>query len=199
MSDILSREVALKLIWQDYQSASDSDYDKLDRSDAALRTDRDKWRDDHALMEMRWRRAVARQTEAEKQLDSVTRERNDARSETAACIRFLEVELGWEDFRSEGFVGQDAVSQSTQNCQKLSAFLKEKGNHGAGILAENTRLRENLEAADKRLDWLDQNPLALTVRGNGATWAFTMRPGAVLMAHIRELIDAAIASQEKQR
>lgn len=64
-------------------------------------------------------------------------ERDAARAETAACIKFIESELAWEDFRSEGFIGKEAVSSSTQNCHKLAAFLRDMGNHGARLLADH--------------------------------------------------------------
>ena len=74
-------------------------------------------------------------------------------AEAAACIKFLQSELGWNDFRSEGFIGQEAVSASTQNCQRLAAFLKDRGNHGVRFLAAHESiLGPEIEAERKRQD-----------------------------------------------
>jgi len=75
----------------------------------------------------------------------LTAELRNASAETACCIKFLETELFWEDFRAEGFIGKDAASASTRNCQKLAAFLKERGNHGAQLLAELAEANRKLE------------------------------------------------------
>ena len=69
-------------------------------------------------------------------LRSIKESRDAAIAEAAACIGFLETELGWEDFRAEGFIGRESVTAYTKNCQKLAAFLKDRGNHGVRFLAE---------------------------------------------------------------
>lgn len=69
------------------------------------------------------------------QLSEITGQLKSASAEAAACIKFLQSELAWNDFRSEGFIGQEAVSASTRNCQRLAAFLKDRGNHGVRFLA----------------------------------------------------------------
>ena len=82
---------------------------------------------------------------------AVAREnRRQAEAEMAAAILFLETELHWESFRAEGFLGQEMVASSDRNCQKLAAYLKERGNHGAGLLKELAELREDRE----RLNWM---------------------------------------------
>jgi hypothetical protein len=82
----------------------------------------------------------------------LTAELRNASAETACCIKFLETELFWEDFRAEGFIGKDAVSASTRNCQKLAAFLKERGNHGAQLLAELAEANRKLELMPALVD-----------------------------------------------
>lgn len=69
-------------------------------------------------------------------------ELEEAKAETSACLKFLECELGWEDFRAEMLYASkpEARSTSERNTEKLLAFLKEKG-HGLRFLAKYDEAR----------------------------------------------------------
>lgn len=71
----------------------------------------------------------------------------ESQAETAACIQFLEVELGWEYFREEMLYPDDEKKQSlsAENARKLKNFLAEKG-HGIALLRELYELRQKEEA-----------------------------------------------------
>jgi hypothetical protein len=69
-------------------------------------------------------------------------------AEVAACIAFLQAQLGWEVFWEEGFCGEEAKSEAKQNVQALRKFLDEKG-HGKAVslrIAELEREVERLRA-----------------------------------------------------
>lgn len=70
-------------------------------------------------------------------------ELEEAKAEVAACLEFLDTELGWEYFREEMlyFDNEEQRSASMRNAQKLKNFLAEKG-HGIRLLRELRELRE---------------------------------------------------------
>jgi hypothetical protein len=80
------------------------------------------------------------------------RKHEEASAEVAACLEFLDVELGWEYFREEMLYHkpdeEKKKSQSAENARTIQNFLKEKG-HGIAMLkrvrdaeAVNAGLRE---------------------------------------------------------
>lgn len=69
-------------------------------------------------------------------------ELRESQAETAAALKFLECELGWEYFRAE-FLCHDDEKQATnsmQNAQALKNYLSETG-HGIRLLKELSVLK----------------------------------------------------------
>jgi hypothetical protein len=67
----------------------------------------------------------------------------ESQAETAACLAFLEHELGWEYFRAEMLYSDDEakLNCSEENARKLKNYLAKKG-HGIALLRELHELRK---------------------------------------------------------
>jgi hypothetical protein len=85
--------------------------------------------------------------------EKAERERDESAQETAEMVRFLQTQLGWEWFWSEGFVGQEHKSQATQNAQAIRKFLDDTGHAKRFCERLKEREAERDEARERCGDW----------------------------------------------
>ena len=85
--------------------------------------------------------------------EQAEKERDEAKAEVAACLEFLETEMGWEYFRAET-LNHNGQQFSRENARKLKNFLAEKG-HGIGVLKRLTAAEQRLKDAE---EWLTHAP-----------------------------------------
>lgn len=77
--------------------------------------------------------------------EELQRALEESKAETAACLQFLETEMGWEYFREEQlyFDNEKKRNASGENARTLKNYLAEKG-HGISLLRELHELRKKI-------------------------------------------------------
>jgi hypothetical protein len=103
----------------------------------------------HAEKTIEWQ---GKNAELQEQVETLTRERDTAKAEVAACLTFLRTELSWEYFRTELFFKPDEEEKrksSADNARLISNYLKETG-HGIAFLKEHMDLQAEINRLTRR-------------------------------------------------
>ena len=88
-----------------------------------------------------------------REVNALKEQLKEASAETAAFLQWLETQASWEAFWADGFLGQELVSNATQNLQALRAFMNKK-KHGLRFLAQYKVATQEIKDLNTAIDQL---------------------------------------------